>query len=167
MMSMQQHLDLINQHGNTVKDVSAAEFISSWAKHLKKGNKVKIPGWAKYTKTSCARELAPYDDDWLYVRAASVSYQLYMRKKCGVHTLRKHYGGNKRMGTCTEHFAKAAGKNIRYCFQQLEASGYVGTAKYISDDDVQIIVGKSLTKKGITDMDRIAAAIIKDRKAKK
>ena len=35
---------LINSHnGVTVKDVPAKEFIENFAKHLKKGTKVKIP----------------------------------------------------------------------------------------------------------------------------
>merc|ERR1719443_690778 len=161
---MEQHLALINQHSNTVKDIPAADFISAYAKFLKKGNKVKIPGWAKYAKTSAARELAPYDDDWLYHRAASVAYQLYMRKKVGVNTLRKHYGGNKRYGTCTEHFLKASGKNIRYCLAQLEESGLVGKAQLVSQDAANIVIGKSLTKKGTTDMDRIATQILKEKK---
>lgn len=108
--------------------------------------------------------MSPYDNDWLYVRAASVAYQLYMRGKVGVQTLRKHYGGNQRNGTNTEHPRLAAGKNIRYCLIQLEAAGLVGTAKYVSEEGVQIVVGKSLTKKGTTDMDRIAADIIKKAK---
>ena len=87
-----------------------------------------------------------------------------MRQKVGVHTLRKHYGGNQRNGTNSEHTRKAAGKNIRYCLIQLEAAGLVGTAKYVSEDGVQIVIGKSLTKKGVTDMDRIAAQIIKEHK---
>jgi len=110
------------------------------------------------------RELGPYEDDWLYTRAASVAYQLYMRNKVGVQTLRKHYGSNKRNGTCTEHHALAAGRNIRYCLQQLEVSQLVGTAKFISEDNVSIVCGKSLTKKGKTDMDRIASVICKERK---
>jgi len=118
-------------------------------------------------KTSSARELAPYDDDWLYTRAASVAYQLYMRKKCGVHALRKHYGGNKRLGTCTEHYRAAAGKNIRYVMQELIQAQIVGMAKFVSDDDKEVIVGKSLTRKGITDMDRIAAQIMKEKSGKK
>ena len=71
---MEQHLALINVHGNTVKDVAASDFIAAFGKHLKKGNKVRVPAWAKYVKTSSARELAPYDDDWLYTRAASIAY---------------------------------------------------------------------------------------------
>ena len=80
-----------------------------------------------------------------------------MRQKVGVHTLRKHYGGNQRNGTNSEHGRMASGKNIRYCLIQLEAAGLVGTAKFVSEDGVQIVIGKSLTKKGTTDMDRIAA----------
>ena len=90
-----------------------------------------------------------------------------MRKKVGVHELRKHYGGNKRNGTCTEHYRKAAGKNIRYCMAELMNSQLVGLAKFISDDQTEIVIGKSLTKKGVTDMDRIASSIIKEKKAKK
>ena len=40
---MQQHLDLINKHVNTVKDVPAHEFIQVFAQHLKQINKFKIP----------------------------------------------------------------------------------------------------------------------------
>lgn len=87
-----------------------------------------------------------------------------MRGKVGVQTLRKHYGGNQRNGTNTEHPRLAAGKNIRYCLIQLEAAGLVGTGKLCSDEGVTIVVGKMLTKKGTTDMDRIAADIIKKAK---
>ncbi len=89
-----------------------------------------------------------------------------MRQKVGVNTLRKHYGGNQRNGTNTEHTRKAAGKNIRYCLAQLEAAGLVGIVKYqFVDSDgksIDVTQGKSLTKKGITDMDRIAAQLIKE-----
>ncbi len=37
-------MSVINNHGSVnVKDVSAKEFIDVFAKHLKKGNKIKIP----------------------------------------------------------------------------------------------------------------------------
>ena len=68
-------LACINSHnGVTVKDVPAKDFIEAFAKHLKKGNKIKMPEWAIYYKTACDKDLAPYDPDWLYVRAASVAY---------------------------------------------------------------------------------------------
>merc|ERR1719389_897497 len=162
---MEQHLALINTVGTTVKDVPAKEFIEVFANHLKKGNKIKMPDWAKYVKTGCQKELGPYDPDWLYTRAASIAYQIYMRKKVGVNGMRQHYGGNKRMGTCKNHQSPAGGKNIRYCINQLAAKGILATVTLQNDDGNSIPVGKALTKAGITDMDRIAATIIKARKA--
>jgi ribosomal protein S19E (S16A) len=84
-----------------------------------------------------------------------------MRGKVGVNTLRKHYGKKQNNGTCTEHSRIACGKNIRYALQQLEAAGLVGKVTYEGDDSV---LGKMLTKKGTTDMDRIASQIAKDAK---
>lgn len=117
-------------------------------------------------KTACFKELPPIDHDWLFYRAASVAYQLYMRQKVGVNTLRKHYGGKQRNGTRTEHTRKAAGKNIRYCLIELEKAGLVGTAKFESEEGASITMGKSLTKKGTTDMDRIAVQIVKELRKK-
>ena len=152
-------------HGTTVKDVPARDFIEAFAKHLKKGNRIKMPEWAVYYKTACFKDLAPYDADWLYVRAASVAYQLYMRGKVGVNTLRKHYGSKQRNGTCTEHSRLAAGKCIRYVLIELERASLVGKITYENEDGNSLIIGKALTKKGTTDMDRIASQIAKDAKA--
>lgn len=117
-------------------------------------------------KTACFKELPPIDHDWLFYRAASVAYQLYMRQKVGVNTLRKHYGGRQRKGTLTEKTRMSAGKNIRYCLIELEKAGLVGTAKFESEEGVSITMGKSLTKKGVTDMDRIAVQLIKELRKK-
>ena len=114
-------------------------------------------------KTACFKELGPLDQDWLYVRAASIAYQLYMRGKVGVGGLRKHYSENQRRGTMKEHTRAAAGKNIRYALQQLSAIGLVGDLKYEESDHIS---GKMLTKKGYTDMDRIAKQIASGNKKK-
>ena len=106
--------------------------------------------------------MAPYDDDWLYVRAASVAYQLYMRNKVGVNTLRKHYSGKQRNGTCTEHSRVSAGKCIRYCLKELESAQLVGKMSFEDKNGQQTLMGKALTKKGQTDMDRIASKIAKE-----
>jgi len=158
---------IINQQmGVTVKDVPAKEFIEHFAKHLKKGNKIKMPEWAGYYKTSCAKELAPYDADWLYVRAASVAYQLYMRKAVGVNTLRKHYSKKQRVGVCTEHSRITAGKCIRYCLIELERAQLVGKFQYENSAGQTLCNGKALTKRGTTDMDRIAYQIVKAQRAR-
>merc|ERR1712139_701065 len=157
-------VDNINKKGWNVKDVPAAEFIEAFARHLKKGNKIKMPDWLSHYKTACFKDLAPYDPDWLYIRAASVAYQLYMRGKVGVNTLRKHYSGKHRRGTRTEHSRLTAGKCIRYCLVQLEKAQIVGKLCYEGKDGSTIVAGKSLTKKGVTDMDRIAGSILKNKR---
>merc|ERR1712110_563073 len=136
-----------------VKDVPAHEFIEVFAQHLKKGNKLKQPDWAQYVKTGCQKELAPLDNDWLYTR-----------KKVGVNGLRKHYGTKCRYGTKPEHSRRAAGKNIRFCLMQLEEAGLVGTTRFYSSEGATITMGKALTKKGIMDMDRIAAQTVQKKK---
>lgn len=112
--------------------------------------------------------MAPYDPDWLYIRAASVAYQLYIRGKVGISALRTHYGGKQRNGVKRSHHRQGAGKIIRYVLKQLEEAGLVGQVKYQSDDGSEQTAGKTLTQKGTTDMDRIASQIVKEkRKAKK
>ena len=114
-----------------------------------------------YYKTACWKDLAPYDADWLYIRAASVAYQLYMRGNCGVKTLRKHYSSKQRNGVCTEHTRLSAGKVIRYCMEQLSGAGLVGKTEYV-EDGKKMVIGQQVTKKGRTDMDRIASQIAKE-----
>lgn len=117
-------------------------------------------------KTACYKELNPLNSDWLYVRAAAICYQLYMRQKVGVKGLRKHFGGKARRGVKSEHARMAAGKNIRYCLDQLQQAGLVGETKYQSEEGSSITMGKSLTRKGTMDMDRIAVQQL-GKKAKK
>jgi small subunit ribosomal protein S19e len=63
----------------TVKDIPAEKFIAAFAKHMKTQGKFEIPKWADSVKTGTAKELAPYDADWLYIRAASVARHVYNR----------------------------------------------------------------------------------------
>jgi len=53
---------------------------------------------------------------------------------------------------------------LRYCLRQLEEQKLVGHVKYQGEDGNEQIGGKTLTKKGFTDMDRIAQQVVKDRK---
>jgi len=87
-----------------------------------------------------------------------------MRGKVGVNTLRKHYSGKHRNGVLTEHSRLTAGKCIRYCLIQLEAAQLVGKIQYEGSDGNMLLGGKGLTKKGTTDMDRIASQIVKEQR---
>jgi Ribosomal protein S19e len=57
--------------GTTVKDVSAADFVSTYAAHLKRVGNVELPQWVDTVKTASRKELAPYDPDWYYIRVGS------------------------------------------------------------------------------------------------
>lgn len=55
-------------NGCTVKDVPPAEFVTTYAAHLKRVGLIEIPPWVDTIKTAPRKELAPYDPDWLYIR---------------------------------------------------------------------------------------------------
>ncbi len=78
--------------------------------------------------------------------------------------MKSHYGGKQRNGVRPPKHHQGAGKVIRYCLKQVEDAGLVGLVKYQSEDGREQASGKTLTKKGITDMDRIASQLVKDKK---
>lgn len=54
--------------GCTVKDVPPAEFVTTYAAYLKRVGTVELPPWVDTIKTASRKELAPYDQDWFYIR---------------------------------------------------------------------------------------------------
>merc|ERR1719373_351286 len=132
----------------TVKDVPASKFIAAFAKHMKRQGKFEIPKWSDVVKTGVAKELSPYDPDWLYTRAASVARHVYNRGGSGVGAFRKHYGGQQRRGVCTNHFRKSSGKIIRYFMQQLEEMGIIEIDEKTG--------GRRVTPEGQREMDTVA-----------
>merc|ERR1712146_540009 len=76
----------------TVKDVPADAFIRKCADFLKRQPKFQVPKWADLVKTGHFKELAPYDEDWFYIRAASIARKIYLRPGVGIGALRNWYG---------------------------------------------------------------------------
>jgi small subunit ribosomal protein S19e len=109
----------------TLKDVSSHEFVVEYAQHLKKTGKMDVPKWIDIAKTAPFKELAPYDEDYYYIRAASIARKIYLRQGTGVGAFRKVYGGRKNRGTKKEHFQKASGGLIRSILKNLESMGVV------------------------------------------
>ena len=136
----------------TVKDVEAAKFIEAFAKHLKRQGRFEIPKWSDVVKTGVSKELAPYDPDWLYTRAASIVRKVYIRGGSGVGGFSKVYGGQYRRGTQTNSWKTGSRKIIRYILLQLEDMGLVE-----QDENG----GRKITKEGQRELDTVAVQAAK------
>merc|ERR1712178_41048 len=137
----------------TVKDVPCNQWISEFAKYLKKGNKIAQPDWTVFAKTAAFKELAPSDPDWLYVRAAAVMRKLYLRPCRGISQLANDFGGKRRNGGARKHHARGARGCVRYCLMQLEKANLV---EKVTKDGLS---RRKISSRGQTDMNRIAQAI--------
>ena len=112
---------------------------------------------------------APYDEDWFYVRCASMARHMYirygvalfigsprfysyspLRSPVGVSTIRKIYGIRKSNGSAPSHWSKGAGGVARKALQALEG------LKLVEKDPNG---GRRLTSQGRRDLDRIAAQL--------
>jgi small subunit ribosomal protein S19e len=111
--------------------------------------KLEVPAWVDIVKTASFKELAPYDPDWFYVRAAAVARHIYLRKSVGVGALRKVHGGRKNRGTRPGRHFEGSGSVERKVLQALEKIGVLEQNKKAG--------GRSITRSGRRDLDRIAA----------
>ncbi|SCV69307.1 BQ2448_2327 [Microbotryum intermedium] len=135
----------------SVRDVSAEAFISAYSSHLKRSGKIEVPTWVDIVKTATSKELAPYDPDWFYIRAAAVARHIYLRKHVGVGALQKLHGGAANRGNRPSHHINASGSVERKILQALEK---------ISVLERDPRGGRRISQDGQRDLDRIASAII-------
>ena len=124
-----------------IKDIDAEELIKRTAEELKKMEGMAPPEWSAYVKTGAHKERPPVQEDWWWIRSASMLRKIYMNQSTGVSKLRKEYGGRKNRGHKPEHKCRASGKIIRTILQQLESAGFVRTDKK---------KGRTMTAKGIS-----------------
>ncbi|KNA16999.1 hypothetical protein SOVF_083970 [Spinacia oleracea] len=136
--------------GKTVKDVSPHDFVKAYAAHLKRSGKMELPHWTDIVKTGKLKELAPYDADWYYIRAASMARKVYLRGGLGVGGFRRIYGGSKRNGSRPPHFCKSSGAVARHILQQLEQVKIV---------EIDPKGGRKITSSGQRDLDQVAGRI--------
>ncbi len=106
-----------------VKDVEATDFINKVAEKLE--DETEKPHWANFVKTGVAKERAPTQENWWFIRSASILRKLYLKQPLGVQRLRKIYGSAKNLGHQPHHHRKASGAVIRRILQQLEEKGYI------------------------------------------
>jgi small subunit ribosomal protein S19e len=110
---------------------------------------MEVPTWVDIVKTASYKELAPYDPDWFYIRAASMARKLYVSGNMGVGAFRKNYGGAKNNGVCRHHHSIGSGSVARAVLKQLESVGVVEKGPK----------GRRITPSGQRDLDRIAGRV--------
>lgn len=135
----------------SVKDADTNRLIEKTAEELTKLEEIRPPEWSAFVKTGSHKERPPEQDNWWYIRSASVLRKIYLNQ-AGVEKLRKVYGGRKNMGHQPEHKVKASGAILRKILQQLESAGLVQKEK---------ANGRKITPKGQSLLNSIAKSMKK------
>ncbi|THG01824.1 hypothetical protein TEA_006170 [Camellia sinensis var. sinensis] len=112
---------------------------------------MELPHWTDIVKTAKFKELAPYDPDWYYIRAASMARKIYLRGGLGVGAFQRIYGGSQRNGSRPPHFCKSSGAIARHILQQLQNMNIV---------DFDSKGGRKITSSGQRDLDQVAGRIV-------
>ena len=137
----------------SVKDVSAQKFNALLKEELKEIKEITPPSWSKFVKSGVHRERIPQQEDFWYVRSATVLRRLYLNGPVGIEKLRSYFGGRKRMGHRPDHFRKSSGNIVRKILQQLETSGLV---------EKNTDKGRKLTSVGRKLLDKIAYEVSRE-----
>ena len=144
----------------SIYSVDPNSLIEKVAQELKKSDLVQPTDWAKFVKTGVAKERPPVDEDWWYIRAASILRSVFKLGPVGVSKLRTKYGSKKNRGVKPEKFKIASGNIIRTILQQLEKEGLVMQNK---DDKRK---GRVISPKGQSLLEKAAASLSEKRSSK-
>lgn len=131
-----------------VFDADANRLIAKTAEKLKKMG-INKPEFVGAVKSGAHADRPPQDEDFWYVRCASLMRQAYVNSAVGVQAMRRHYGGRKNRGVRPEKHVAAGGSTIRKAFQALEEAGLMAK-------DVK---GRKLTAKGMSLLDKTASEL--------
>ncbi|MFB6096306.1 MAG: 30S ribosomal protein S19e [Haloferacaceae archaeon] len=139
----------------TLYDVPADELIAELADRLEE--RIEEPDWVEFTKTSVDRDLPPQQEDFWFVRAASLLRKVATQGPIGVERLSTGYGGAKsgsnryRVAPATQ--TDGSKKIIRTALQQLEEEDLVETAKG---------EGRRITADGRALLDEVATDVLEE-----
>jgi len=125
-------------------DIPADKLIQKTAQELKKIQEIKAPSWACFIKTGSHKERPPTQEDWWYIRAASMLRKISILGPIGTNKLKRKYGGKKNRGHKPEKFYPGSGNITRKILQQLEKAGL------LKQENIKNHKGRILTPKGKT-----------------
>lgn len=106
----------------TALDVEPNKLIAKAAEKLK-GMRLEKPGFVGLVKTGAHVQRPPQQENFWYVRCASIMRHAYTKNSVGTGRLRRHYGGRKSRGVKPQRHAISGGSTIRKAMQQLEKAG--------------------------------------------
>jgi len=111
----------------TLYDAPADALLEALAEEL--ADRIEEPDWAAVAKSGQGREFPPEQEDFWYVRAASVLRRVAIDGPVGVDRLSTHYGspkgGSTRYQVAPNHRSDGSRKVVRTVLQQLEEAGLV------------------------------------------
>ena len=124
----------------TVYDVPADDLIEAVAARLE--DRIDEPDWVEFAKSGAGKELPPEQDDFWYVRSASLLRKVAQNEPIGVERLATEYGskqrGSNRYVVRPGRHESGSRNLIRTALQALEDEGLVTTAagegRRVSDD---------------------------------
>lgn len=137
-----------------VKDVEANALIKKVAEKLKEAN-IQKPDYIDFVKSGAGRDRVPQQEDFWYIRCASILRQVYLNGPIGVSKLRTRYGNRKEHGVRRHHHYKAGGSIIKDAFDALEKLGYIKKTN----------AGRIITDSGRSFIDKISNEIAKGEKS--
>jgi len=124
-----------------IRAIESGKYNASLAEALKSVSEFEKPDWIDFVKTSVHKKRPSSEENFWYVRSASILRQIYVKGVVGVERLRTRYGGRKNRGGRPAEFRKSGGKIIRTILQQAESAGFLEKAKGKK-------AGRQLTEKG-------------------
>ncbi len=135
-------------------DVNQIELVNVLAQELKKNKLLTPPAWSNFVKTGSSKDRVPSQEDWWYLRGASILRRLYMdTRPVGVSRLRRVYGDKEKNRYSGRHFKPASGAVIRKLLQQLEQAELIKKVK------IKNRPGRRISPKGVSLADKMAKAI--------
>ena len=137
----------------TVFDVPSKELIDEVAKKLETDKIVSMPEANSYSRTGVSKENPPENNNWWYVRCASILRKIYINDGIGIEHLRAEYGGKRNRGYKPHKARSGSGSITRRAVQQLEKAGYVTRIKG---------KGRVLTPKGRSFLDNTSNGVMKN-----
>jgi len=142
----------VNNSMVTATEVKSQKLIGKLKDELKNFKEISPPEWSKFVKSGAHKERLPIQEDFWYIRTASILRRIYLDGPVGVERLRTYYGGRKRRGHKPAHFKKSSGNIIRKILQQLESAGFIE----------KVAKGRKITAKGQKILDRVALEVSKE-----